>query len=68
MRVGAQRHLDVEFVAADQPARWVHQHVVAHALRLGVQAREHAQRSVVPVMHDRARLAAQCLAAVGELQ
>ena len=55
-RVRARGHcrLNVQRVTAHQPARRMHQHVVAHRIALGVKALQDAQRPLVAVMRHRA--------------
>jgi hypothetical protein len=50
--VRADIDLDLEHVAADDAARWVHEHVVAYRRCLGVQAAQHPQRAVVAVVGE----------------
>jgi hypothetical protein len=66
MRLGLYVDGDLQTVAADDAARRMHQHVMADAGALGIEAREHAQRTVVPVAGDGARVL--CVVAVGEFE
>ena len=54
MGVRIERGIELQHVAADDAARRVHQHVVAHAGALRVQALQHAQGAGVTVVRDRA--------------
>ena len=68
MGVRGERDVDLEHVAADDAARRVHEHAVADRRRFGVQALQHAQRAVVPIVQD-GSIAARILAApVGEFE
>ena len=58
-RVGAfgERRVDMQRVAADDPARRMHEHVVADRRRLRVKACQHPQRTLVAAVQHRAAVA-----------
>ena len=51
MRTFCDMDINVQHIAAHQPARGVHQHVVADGRPLGIQTFEDAQRTIVREMH-----------------
>ncbi|OIQ73302.1 hypothetical protein GALL_450590 [mine drainage metagenome] len=51
MGTGLQPGLDGDHVAADQPAGWMHQHLMAHPRRFRVQAGQHPQSALVAMLH-----------------
>jgi len=52
--VAAGRHgeVDAEHIATHDATGWVHQHVVADRVALGVEALQHAQGAVVQVVRN----------------
>ena len=51
MRTFCDMDINVQHIAAHQPARWVHQHVATDGRTFGIQTFEDEQRTIVREMH-----------------